>query len=455
MPVVEEVELVQPALEEESPIVEVGNAIPEASTLPPLLIEDIVPVVENVEVLEPVILEEAIDVEMLEPVILEEIVSGSPEILTLPTIEELLPCEEVELVEPVMLEEPSDVWSLIAEVDEISLESFTIPSPLIEDIEQVEPIPLEETVRALSATTEITEIPNAPTLPSLSIEDIAPAVEEVEIVEQEILQKTVGVIPETTNLTAVEKPAACEEMELVKPVILEEPVGVLSPITKIDPITPDAPTLSPISKENVALLIKDILLQKPDMLEELIKMFPEFDRAMTEASTLTSLYIEEIDSKDPIVLKDYTDAFASDPETIILDEHIPVGEEILIDPCTGMKEPAYYMSKNSESFIIPGAPKISFSEAPCVLVENTYIEYIDSPKPTIITEPVLESDKAEYFIPEQFPLINSEEGNKDVIMGDSGLMLPNQERTRLELNKNQVLQIQLLWTRFLKIILTT
>uniref|UniRef100_A0A2H1VDW3 SFRICE_011717 n=1 Tax=Spodoptera frugiperda TaxID=7108 RepID=A0A2H1VDW3_SPOFR len=470
VPVVEEVEVLEPVILEEavgvlSPSTNIGDVIPEAPTLPPPSMEDIVPVLEDVEILEPVILEETVgvmpetptlppalnedivsvveDVEMMEPIILEETVGVIPETPTIPAIEELMPCEEVELVEPVMLEErPADEWSLITEIDEIILEPSTLPPQSIEEIELVEPIALVETVGALSAATEIKEIvPNAPTLPPLPIEDIVPTVEEVELVKPEILEETV--IFETPTLPAIEELLpAYEEVELVESVILEESEDVLSPITEIEQIIPDAPTLSPISIESVDLFIKDVLLKQPDILEELIKIFPEIDGDITEVSTLTPLSIEEVDSNDTIVLEEYADVLASDPkvdiivpETIILDEHLPVEEEIVIDPCIGLKEPAYYMSKTSEPLIIPGPPKLSFSGAPCALVENTKIEFMDSHEPTIITEPVLESDKAVYFISEQFPVINGEEVNEDVIMVDATEMLPDEEQTELKFNK--------------------
>ncbi|XP_050557478.1 calphotin-like [Spodoptera frugiperda] len=459
VPVVEEVEVLEPVILEEavgvlSPSTNIGDVIPEAPTLPPPSMEDIVPVLEDVEILEPVILEETVgvmpetptlppalnedivsvveDVEMMEPIILEETVGVIPETPTIPAIEELMPCEEVELVEPVMLEErPADEWSLITEIDEIILEPSTLPPQSIEEIELVEPIALVETVGALSAATEIKEIvPNAPTF-----------VEEVELVKPEILEETV--ILETPTLPAIEELLpAYEEVELVEPVILEESKDVFSPITEIEQIIPDAPTLSPISIESVDLFIKDVLLKQPDILEELIKIFPEIDGDITEASTLTPLSIGEVDSNDTIVLEEYADVLASDPkvdiivpETIILDEHLPVEEEIVIDPCIGLKEPAYYMSKTSEPLIIPGPPKLSFSGAPCALVENTKIEFMDSHEPTIITEPVLESDKAVYFISEQFPVINGEEVNEDVIMVDATEMFPNEEETELKFNK--------------------
>lgn len=470
VPVVEEVEVLEPVILEEavgvlSPSTNIADVIPEAPTLPPPSMEDIAPVLEDVEILEPVMLEETVgvvpetpnlppsvnedivsvveDVEMMEPIILEETVGVIPETPTIPAIEELMPCEEVELVEPVMLEErPADEWSLITEIDEIILEPSTLPPQSIEEIELVEPIALVETVGALSAATEINEIvPNAPTLPPLPIEDIVPTVEEVELVKPEILEETV--ILETPTLPAIEELLpAYEEVELVEPVILEESEDVLSPITEIEQIIPDAPTLSPISIESVDLFIKDVLLKQPDILEELIKILPEIDGDIAEASALTPLSIGEVDSNDTIVLEEYADVLVSDPkidiivpETIILDENLPVEEEIVIDPCISLREPAYYMSKTSEPLIIPGPPKLSFSGAPCALVENTKIEFMDLHEPTIITEPVLESDKALYFISEQFPVINGEEVNEDAIMVDATEMFPDEEETELKFNK--------------------
>ncbi|CAH0699895.1 unnamed protein product [Spodoptera exigua] len=374
VPVVEDVEVLEPIILEEvvgilSPSTKIDNVIPEAPTLPPLSIEDNVPVIEDVKIMEPVILGEPIDVlstssslgivipeaptlpplsiedivsveedvEVIEPAMLEETVDVILETPTLPPNEKFVAvCDKVELIEPVILEEPADMWSLVTEINEIILETSTLPPLTIEEIELVEPIIIDETVGVLSAITENTEfIAETPNSPTLVIENIVPFVEVNELEEPTI----------------------------------EETVGVLSGITEVEEIIPDAPTLPPMSIGEI----------------DLFESYP----------------------KNDIIV----------PEPMILDEHVPVGEEVVIDPYINLKEPAYYVSNTQENLIIPGPPNDLFSDVSFALVEcGNPEELVNLPDSKTITEPVLESDTAEYFIKERLPPLILDEVEEDLIM---------------------------------------
>ncbi|KAJ8732092.1 hypothetical protein PYW08_014822 [Mythimna loreyi] len=343
--------------------------IPEAPILPPLSVNDIKLIEEDMKIEEPIIVDVASKPAIQE---LEEVIPEAP----------VLPPLSVHNIPYIFKEEARKDESVI--LKELTCVFPTVPEAAVTPIQE----PTFNCAEPKPFIREFPVIPEAPILPPLSVNNIklikeGMKIEEPVIVDVEskpAIQETEEVIPEAPVLPplvqqdiayTIKEEVRKEESELIKeptsvyPIVpettvwpVQEPIfnyAEPKPFIREFPVIPEAPILPPLSVNNIKLFKEGLKIEEPVVVDvESKPAIQELEEIIPEAPVLSSLVHQEVPSivneevkkEESIILKEPTDVF-------------PIISELTARP---VQQPifSYYEPKPSitEFQVIPEAPAL-------------------------------------------------------------------------------------------------